>query len=90
MLDPIPNDRILLLYQCFPSQTKNVRIWVFGCEDTYWSKWRMMEPDPVLDSRLLDLQDRFRGLGVDFQGYQTRSPREVPSRQCHPEEVAVG
>ncbi|KAF3401658.1 hypothetical protein F1880_010069 [Penicillium rolfsii] len=44
----------------------------------HWSKWRLMEPDPVLDSRLLDLQDRFRGLGVDFQVIKPDVPVKFP------------
>lgn len=43
-----------------------------------WSKWRMMEPDPVLDGYLLELQDKFHGLGVDFQVIKQEVPVKFP------------
>ncbi|GLA37636.1 hypothetical protein AnigIFM63309_004586 [Aspergillus niger] len=37
------------------------------CVSGHWSNYRMMETDPVIDRRLLDLQGKFRTLGVDFR-----------------------
>ncbi|GLA57487.1 hypothetical protein AtubIFM55763_000857 [Aspergillus tubingensis] len=37
------------------------------CTLGHWSNYRMMEADPIIDARLLELQGRFRASGVEFR-----------------------
>lgn len=38
-----------------------------GCKNCVgWSEWRELEPDPIIDGRLLELKDKALGLGVNF------------------------
>ncbi|OOF90904.1 hypothetical protein ASPCADRAFT_178571 [Aspergillus carbonarius ITEM 5010] len=38
-----------------------------NCVGGHWSTWRKMIPNPITDGRLLDLQEKFRALDVDFR-----------------------
>ena len=55
-----------------------------GCRNCArgWSEWQMMKPDPVLNGRLLELQDKFRGLGVDFHVIKQEVPVKFPQESA--------